>query len=163
MNTFKSQSQSRGMTLLELMVVVAVVGILATLAIPSYKDAILKGRRAEGRTALLELMQAQERYATQTNCYLGFTTTTAGVSTATPDATCTATFNTSVPFKNFSGDNASKAFYWLSASPCDGMSIQMCVKVLATPKLDDPQVGTLWLTSTGSKSCTGADPTKCWR
>jgi type IV pilus assembly protein PilE len=162
MHHFKSQS--RGMTLLELMVVVAVVGILASLAIPSYKDAMLKGRRAEGRTALLELMQAQERYATQTNCYLGFTNSPSGVPMVTsPGGACGGISPSSVPFKNFSGDNPDKGVYWLSASACDGLSIQICVKVLATPKLDDPQVGTLSLTSTGSKTCTGTEPNKCWR
>ncbi|RZM02652.1 MAG: type IV pilin protein, partial [Variovorax sp.] len=61
-----------GFTLIELMIVVAIVGILATIAYPSYRESVLKGRRAEARTALLELMQQQERYMTQRGAYLNF-------------------------------------------------------------------------------------------
>ena len=51
-----------GFTLVEVMIVVAIVGILASIAYPSYQESVRKGRRAQARTALSELVQQQERY-----------------------------------------------------------------------------------------------------
>ncbi|MEO8600005.1 MAG: type IV pilin protein, partial [bacterium] len=66
-------SLQKGFTLIELMIVVAVIGILAAVAYPSYQDSIIKTKRAEGRAALMAAMQQQERYYTQNNAYFPFT------------------------------------------------------------------------------------------
>lgn len=141
----------RGFTLIELMVVVAVVGILASIAYPSYNSAVLKGRRAEGRVALVELMQQQERYMTQRNTYLEFTQATVAV-----------------PFKKYSGDSGSgSAAYLLKAEACSVADpIQQCVKLTASPVKSDPEVNSLTFTSTGVKDCTGTAKSTnfkmCW-
>ena len=67
-----SKSSNAGFTLIELMITVAIVGILASIAYPAYTSSILKGKRAEGRAAVTELMQQQERYMTQRNTYLAY-------------------------------------------------------------------------------------------
>lgn len=59
-----------GFTLIEIMVVVALVGILATIAYPSYLEHLRKGRRAEARTALMDGAQWLERLATSRGNYL---------------------------------------------------------------------------------------------
>lgn len=59
----------RGFTLIELMIVVAVVGILTAIALPSYNEYIRRGHRAEGRTALLQAAQWMERAATANGDY----------------------------------------------------------------------------------------------
>ena len=56
------KSRQHGMTLLELMIVVAIVGILATIAIPSFNDQVLKSRRAEARNALFDAQLKQAEY-----------------------------------------------------------------------------------------------------
>lgn len=58
-----------GFTLIELMIVVVVVGILAAIAVPSYARYVEKARRADAKSALLDVSQRLERCYTHTNTY----------------------------------------------------------------------------------------------
>lgn len=58
-----------GFTLLELMITVAIVAILATIALPSYQEQIRKTHRTDARQELLRLATAQERFYTNCNTY----------------------------------------------------------------------------------------------
>ena len=64
-------SRSGGFTLVELVIVVAVIAILASIAFPSYRDYTQRSRRAVAKTALLETVQAKERFHTANNTYAG--------------------------------------------------------------------------------------------
>ena len=64
----KRQAQ-RGFTLIELMIVVAIVGILSAIAYPSYAEYIRKGHRADARAGLLQAQQWMERASTATGVY----------------------------------------------------------------------------------------------
>ena len=147
---------NHGFTLIELMIVVAIIGILASIAYPSYRNSVLKGRRAEARTAIAELMQQQERYMTQNNTYLAFEN------------------GENVPFKKFSGPSLENSSYLMSAEKCpkpdpdEGeYELTECIKVVATPVHEDPAAGALTMTSTGEKSCSvlvdDRPSPKCWK
>lgn len=61
---------TKGFTLIEVMIVVVVIAILATIAFPSYQESIRKSRRAEAKTALLQAAQILERCFTEFNTYI---------------------------------------------------------------------------------------------
>ena len=63
----------RGMTLVELMIVVVVVAVLAAIAVPGYRGAMRKAHRAEAKTALTLCAQRLERYFTENGRYTGAT------------------------------------------------------------------------------------------
>lgn len=59
----------KGFTLIELMMVVAIVGILMAIALPSYRSYVERGDRAAARSALMEASQFMERYYATNNRY----------------------------------------------------------------------------------------------
>lgn len=58
-----------GVTLLELMAVVVILGILASIAVPSYRGYVMRAQRSEATAALLNIAAAQEKYYLQNNSY----------------------------------------------------------------------------------------------
>jgi type IV pilus assembly protein PilE len=64
-----ARARSRGVTLLELMAVVVIVGILGTIAVSSYRGYLLRTNRTDARMALLRVQAAQEKFFLQNNRY----------------------------------------------------------------------------------------------
>lgn len=126
-----------GFTLMELMIAVAIVGIIAAIAFPSYTEHVQRTRRSDGQAALLNLAARMEHYYTQNNTYVGATTpAVVGVSANSPEA-----------------------FYTLSISNLSATSFTLT----ATPAVGGPQAtdacGALTLTNTNLK---GPTTTNCW-
>jgi type IV pilus assembly protein PilE len=127
-----------GVTLLELMIVVVVVGILAAIAYPSFQDQVRKTRRADGKAALLDTAQQLER------CYTRFASYTAAAGCVIAGA---LPFNSPEDSYTISGVLAASTFT-LSATPQGNQA-------------NDVQCGTLTLSNTGVQGADG-DADVCW-
>ncbi|MDF1643620.1 MAG: type IV pilin protein [Pseudomonadales bacterium] len=79
MNHFASRHSVTGFSLIELMVVVAIVGILASIAYPAYQDSIQKSRRSDAKIALVQAAASEERWFSSNNAYTSNATNIGGV------------------------------------------------------------------------------------
>mgnify|MGYP001817920961 CR=1 FL=1 len=59
----------RGITLMELMIVVVIIGILAALSYPNYREFVARAKRSEARAALLKIATNQEKHYLQNNTF----------------------------------------------------------------------------------------------
>jgi type IV pilus assembly protein PilE len=64
-----ARSSQRGITLIELMTVVVIVAVLASIAIPSYRSYLLRSQRTDARALLVKVQASQERFLLQQNRY----------------------------------------------------------------------------------------------
>lgn len=109
------KTKLKGITLIELMIVVAVVGILASIAYPSYQNSVRKSSRADAKAALVALSQRMERHFVQNSTY---ESTITGAAPQPPDI-----FPSQVPIDggtaryNLSVEEVTVTSYTLRATP----------------------------------------------
>ena len=109
----------KGFTLVEVMIVVAIVAILAAIALPSYQKSVSKGRRTDAMAALQGLAQAMERHYMTTGAYTG--AATGGANTGAPTIFSTKSpIDGSQTFYNLSISSATATTYTLTADPTNG-------------------------------------------
>jgi type IV pilus assembly protein PilE len=131
-----------GFTLIELMIAVAIVGILATIAATSYQSQIQRSRRTDARSALLDLAGREEKLYSTTNAY-GATPALLGYGTA-------GTFPISVGNYYTVDVQVAAGTYVITATP-------------ANAQTSDTACTTLWVNQTGAQGSTGSGTTAaCW-
>lgn len=138
-----------GVTLMELMIAVAIIGILAGIAVPNYLENVKQTKRTDAQSSLVQLSQAMERFYSANYTYLG--AADAGADTGAP-AVSTFAFSQS-PFNGEASYNltisaSSATAYTLSATPVAGMAGDPC--------------GTFTLTNTNVRGDDGGGRV-CWR
>jgi type IV pilus assembly protein PilE len=146
-----------GFTLIELMIVVVVISILVAVAYPSYQDYVRKGKRAEGKGALLKAAQVLERWYSDNNSY-GNIPAPPAVATSIDLAVLNG-LGAGVPI--YSGENPVlndpkfPPAYRITAAVGTCAAINACFQLTATPNapFTDPLCGNLTLASNG---------VRCW-
>ncbi len=137
--------RSRGFTLIELMIVVAIIGIIMAFGYPSYRDQVIKSRRAEGMGELLELADRMERFYSDRGTYAG-ATLGGGAGDIYPSTSENGYYSLS-----FTGAPDAISFTVNSAPTTKGNQ-------------DKDKCGTFTLTSLGVKSISGTVPLEeCWK
>lgn len=131
---------NRGFSLLEVMIVVVIVGILASIAYPSYREHVLRGNRVEGQALLMEAAARQERFYAQNNSYVTSDTNRSQLNV---------------------GESKYAKYYDLSV----GANGSNGYLLTATQKFGDGDCGNLTLNEQGVKGRTGSGKTveECWR
>jgi type IV pilus assembly protein PilE len=91
-------ARENGFTLIELMIVVIIIGVLAGIAYPSYRNYTMQNRRTDARGAMLQIAAQQEKYFTECNRYAAtLTGATRSCGTAAGNADTVLAFSTSMP------------------------------------------------------------------
>lgn len=166
---FRVRGGSGGFTLVELMIVVAVVAIISMIAIPSYQEYVLRSKRAAARQVLMESAQWLERNYTAAGCYnfdstpscLAQSVVGSGSATAQPSALARAPSEGRASYQvTWSLTNSGQAFT-VTATPCGDSGTSCPSGSDATFK--DPACGALSLTQTGSRSATNGSLATCWQ
>jgi type IV pilus assembly protein PilE len=70
-NRSNMRRSASGFSLIEIMVVVAIIAIIASIALPSYREYVIKTRREAGKACLMEAVQQTERFYTTNLTYAG--------------------------------------------------------------------------------------------
>ncbi|MEP7243377.1 MAG: type IV pilin protein [Gammaproteobacteria bacterium] len=134
------RNRNTGVTLIELVVVMVIIAVLSSIAIPSYRSYVLRSTRADGKAAVLSMAGALERCYTRFNAY--------------DDAGCTID-HTDVP--------STDGQYLVTATFPGGPGSFL---VTATPQgkqADDTACGSFSMDQTNLKSVGGSKPSaECW-
>ncbi|CAH0282452.1 Fimbrial protein [Pseudomonas sp. Bi70] len=133
-----------GFTLIEMMVVVAIIGILAAIAYPSYSEYVKRSNRTEGQALLSDAAARQERYLNQNNTYI-----------TSPD-------DIGKLGMNLTNNKSATGKYVFSVSKVNSDG---GYTLTANQQFNDSKCGNLTLNAKGIRGATasGANVADCWR
>jgi type IV pilus assembly protein PilE len=140
----------RGVTMIELLTVVAIVGTLSSIAVVSYRSYVLRAHRTDATTALLRIQVAEEKYFLQKNTY---TTDLTDIPSATPTSGLGI------------GTSTQNGFYTLAVAAGTTASIATSYSATATAaggQRKDTACPTLTIDDSGQHGPAGAAATTCW-
>jgi type IV pilus assembly protein PilE len=135
-----------GITLIELMTVLVIISILASVAIPAYSQYVTRSHRAEAKTALLENAQFLERNFTVANSY-----DVIGGDELTDE---------DLPVRQSPKEGSSPKYDITLVN--DATSFTLSAVPRAGSSMADDSCGTLTLSNTGAKDSTKGDAATCW-
>lgn len=141
-----------GFTLVELMITVAIIGILAAIVYPSYRESIAKGRRAKLTTQMLAAQLFMERWYSENYDYSKNTAGTLVTATGQFPARFARVPPEGDQYYNLTVSSVSATAYTLTAAPQGAMTGDKC--------------GSFTLDNNGKKGVTGGTTTDvqtCWR
>ena len=150
----------KGFTLIELMIVVAIVGLLAAIALPSYQSYIARGNRAAARAQLSQAAQYMQRFYAANDRYDADRTGSQTIWATMPPALMKApTEGTQLYEISNTGANASSA---------TTSTFTLIMRPLTTASMANDKCGGFSLTQAGVKGVTAAGATtaliaECWR
>lgn len=144
-NTNKLRSQA-GFTLVELMIVIAIIGILTTIAFPSYQNSIIKTRRADATGALISFASSMERHFTSSGSYEN----AAGSQSSPTDTGLPYIF---AQYSPIDGSDADTAHYELKISNATNSKYLLIARPINDQLGDD--CGIYTLDNTGKKDLIG--------
>jgi type IV pilus assembly protein PilE len=141
----------RGVTLVELMVVVAVIGTLAAIAVPTYRRYLIRSQRSEAKIALMQLQTAQEKFYLQNNAYTNnITNATNGTPPGLGLQATSETGKYDIAITTFPADGQS---YTATASPRTGGG-----------QTDDTQCVNFTINERGTRGVSGPSGSEfCWK
>jgi len=144
--------KQQGFTLIELMIVVVIIGVLAAIAYPSYRDYVLRSHRTDAKSALMATAQAMEKFYTEKMTYSAAEIGTANAnniaSGTSPDGFYTISFDTN-PSGAVCGGST-------NTSP-SANAYRICAVPTGTQASDS--CGTFSISNTGVKTPSTA---RCW-
>lgn len=156
-----SKQVQQGFSLMELMVVVAIVAILAAVAIPSYRDHVLKTHRAAAESFMSQAANKEEQILLDMRNYAPVTANANFVNAPASPSTATSGISLAVP------DHVAQD-YDLTITTTTSTTSPPTFKITAAPKgpqqVGDTLCGTLTLDSTGLKGIVGGTGSAavCW-
>src|SRR5690554_3387041 len=132
-------TKNKGFTLIELMIVVVIIGILSSIALPSYQQYTMRANRTDGMSAIQMLLDAQERYYAD---HISYTADLTKLGLADPYAT-------------------PEGHYSIKASSCGG-GLSQCVELTTTAQGSQAKDGNLVANTQGKKERKVGGVTHSW-
>jgi len=153
--------RTKGFTLIEVMIVVAIVGILTAIAVPSYTEYVRKGKRADAKVELLKLAQLQESYFVQNLSYASSLTAAqnaGGLGLTGPVTSEQGEYAITIPTLIPAGCNGRTG---AGNTPCTGFTLSATAQ---GAQISD-KCGNFSFSNTGVKGTTGTGETtqQCWK